>query len=372
VAFVTDIITPYGIAVHRELARMVDLTVLYAATSGSRAMDWSFDDVPFRHIVVGGATVRRRNPDGIDLHASPRLLRLLSRIRPDAIISSAFSLPSAYAALYGAARGVPLLIYSDGTAASEAGFNRMQRLARKVLVPRAAGAIAKSEPAAANFERLGFAPADIFRALHSTGIAPFQAVGRVREPGESGRLTVLATGRLIARKALDRLIEAYALARRERPGITLTIAGDGPERAALEALGRARGVPVDFRGFVQQEGLPPLFAEADAYAFPTLRDPFGIVVLEAAAAALPIVASPRAGATADIIRDGLTGLVRDPEDVTGWADALVRLADDPALRHRLGTAAHEATIDRTPENTARGYADAVATVVRRNGHPGRR
>ena len=106
-----------------------------------------------------------------------------------------------------------------------------------------------------------------------------------------------------------------------------------------------------------------MYAEADVFAFPTLDDPFGIVVLEAAASGLPIVASPFAGATADVVRDGVNGFVAEPDDTASWARALVALARDPVLRRRLGEAAHDAVRDRTPERAADGYARAVESVL---------
>jgi len=133
----------------------------------------------------------------------------------------------------------------------------------------------------------------------------------------------------------------------------------------LRGLVRDLGITdrVRFRGFMSQEQLPRAYAEADAYAFPTLDDPFGIVLLEAAVSGLPIIASPRGGATPDLLDDGVSGLVRDPDDTASWTQALVALADDPALRERLGRAAHRATIHRTPDAAAAGYARAVAAVL---------
>jgi glycosyltransferase involved in cell wall biosynthesis len=109
--------------------------------------------------------------------------------------------------------------------------------------------------------------------------------------------------------------------------------------------------------------LPAVYTEADVFAFPTLDDPFGIVVLEAAAAGLPVVASPFGGATLDLVADGRTGFVADPDDTATWARALIELARDPDLRRRLGAAGHEATVHRTPEEAAAGYAAAVRAAL---------
>jgi glycosyltransferase involved in cell wall biosynthesis len=362
VAFVTDIITPYSVAVHRALAEIVDLVAIYCAQSGTRGLPWEFGRLPYRHEVVGGAKVSRRSPDDTDFQPDPRILRALVRARPDAVISAGYSFPTVYSALYCRIRGVPLLIHCDGTSAYERSLNRLQRLARRVLVPATAGAIANSEPAARRFEELGFAPGRVFRAPHSTNVAALHDVGRARRYPSTAKVRILATGRLIPRKGFDRLVRAFAEASSQREGLSLRIVGSGPAAPALQRLARELGTEVQFTGFVDHRSLPAVYADADVYAFPTLDDPFGFVLLEAAAAGLPIVASPLGGATEELIADEATGLVRHPDDLAGWAAALLRLAADPALRERLGRAAHAATTMRTPEATAQAYADAVGAV----------
>ncbi len=107
-----------------------------------------------------------------------------------------------------------------------------------------------------------------------------------------------------------------------------------------------------------------MYADADAFAFPTLEgDPFGIVVLEAAAAGLPLIASPRGGATEDLVTDGVNGLVVDPTDTVAMAAAIARLGADPELRRKLGQAACAATGDRTPSASAAGYLGAVQAAI---------
>jgi glycosyltransferase involved in cell wall biosynthesis len=129
-----------------------------------------------------------------------------------------------------------------------------------------------------------------------------------------------------------------------------------------ELADRTGASDTTFEGFVDQHSLPERFAAADLFAFPTLEDPFGIVLLEAAATGLPVVASSRAGVTADLVRDGVNGLVADPDDVAGFARLLVELTDDPSSRRRLGQAAHETTLERTPQAAARGYLEAIVAV----------
>ena len=109
--------------------------------------------------------------------------------------------------------------------------------------------------------------------------------------------------------------------------------------------------------------LPRLYGDADAFAFTSLDDPFGIVLLEAAAAGLPLIASPYAGATEDVVRDGINGFVVDPLDTGALAATIARLASAPELREEMGRAAYIATRDRTPAATAAGYLEAVEAAT---------
>ncbi|MBV9309421.1 MAG: glycosyltransferase family 4 protein, partial [Solirubrobacterales bacterium] len=348
-------------SVLERLAELVDLTVLFCAASASRGMEWDLGrPLGFRNRVVGGLTIGRGSPDDTDYYLSPRILGEIVREGPDAIISSGYSAPTAYSAVAAAVRRCPMVIQSDGTSDSERGLNRLQRIARRILVPLAAGAVANSDRAAARFGQLGVRAERIFLAPHSTDMAPLWDVARRRSYGSDRRARILAVGRLIPRKGLDRLMSAVRLARDGGSDLELTIVGSGPEEANLRRLARELGLDdVSWRGFVQQADLPDVYAAADVFAFPTLSDPFGLVLLEAAATGLPPVASPYGGATADIVVDGQTGFERAPEDVEGWASALSSLANEPELREAMGRAVHDATLNRTPEAAAAGYAQAV-------------
>ncbi len=369
IAFLTDIVTPYMVAVLDALAHQAELTALFCSRTGTRGMDWRLE-LPFRHEFVGGLTIRRRTRDATDYYLSPRILAALHRARPQATISGGFSFPSLYAALYCRWRVVPLLVHSDGTACSETSLGRAQLTARRAMARLAWGAVANSEPAARRFVELGFEPARVLRAPHAAQLEPLWRVAADRRAADDravggGRpLRLLSVGRLIRRKGVESLLRAVLQARLDGADVELIVAGSGSDECRLRALAAQLGVPVTWCGFVDHPDLPRVYAAADAFAFPTLEgDPFGIVVLEAAAAGLPVIASPRGGATEDLITDGVNGLVVDPTDTAAMASAIARLAGDEQLRRRLGQAASAATRDRTPAACAAGYLTAAHKAI---------
>ena len=366
IAFLTDIITPYLAAVLEALGEQVDLTVLFCSRTGTRGLDWSVE-LPFHHEVIEGLAIRRRNLDATDFYLSPRIIAALHRVRPQAIVSGGFSVPTLYAVLYGRARGVPVIIHSDGTSDSESRLRPEQRVGRQMLHRFASGAVANSVPAARRFVEIGFPAERVFHAPHTIRIEPYWEIAQRRPEARDGSLRLLSVGRFIPRKGCDWLLRGVAQARDAGADTRLIMAGVGPEEARLRSLADALGISVVWRGFVDQPDLPRLYAEADAFAFPTLDDPFGVVLIEAAAAGLPLIASPFGGATEDLVRDGVNGFVIDPRQTTAMAGSIARLARDPELRMRMGRRSYELTLSRTPAASAGGYVEAVEAALAASG-----
>jgi glycosyltransferase involved in cell wall biosynthesis len=369
VAFVTDIPTPYMLEVLKALGGLVDLTALFCSRTGSRGMPWApREELPFAHEVIEGLTVRSGAPDRPDYYLSPRILAALARTRAEAIVSAGFSIPTGYAAIYGRLRRAPLIIYSDGTSHYESSLGRHQLAARAVLLRAASACVAKSKPAAERFIELGVRPDRVFLAPHSSTLDRLWAIADQRDYHGRGRFTVLTAGRLVPHKGVDKLLAAAAVARERHPEIRLVVVGSGPDEQRLRALASDLDLDVEFAGFVDHAEMPARYAEADAFAFPTLDDPFGIVLLEAAAAGLPLIASPHGGATWDLVDDGTSGLIVDPNDTPAFAGALADLAGDPDRRGSLGRRSRQATLGRSPGDSARGYVSAIEAAMR---DPGR-
>jgi len=169
---------------------------------------------------------------------------------------------------------------------------------------------------------------------------------RVGEGVEADDCVLLALAALVQRKALDVLLDAVAAlaVRGLRPRVW--IAGDGPERGALEAQAARLGLggQVGFLG--QRDDVGDLLAAADVVVLPSRREGLGVAALEAMAAARPVVASA-VGGLGDAVVEGRTGLLVPPNDAAALAMALERVLRDDALRARLGAAG--------PARIAEGY-----------------
>ncbi len=145
-------------------------------------------------------------------------------------------------------------------------------------------------------------------------------------------LVVGFLGRLHAKKNLDVVIESIA---RLDDKLSLWVAGDGPERDRLLRLARERRVDerIAWLGFVREHEKPAFLRGIDLLVMPSAYESFGVSAVEALAAGVPVIVSPAVG-VADVVRRYGCGLVVDA-DAASVADALARLAREPALLERL-------------------------------------
>jgi glycosyltransferase involved in cell wall biosynthesis len=154
---------------------------------------------------------------------------------------------------------------------------------------------------------------------------------------ESG-FAVLAVGRLVDWKGHDVLIKAAAEFRDASPDIQVAIAGEGPMRAELERLIRASGPEQNVSLLGHVADIRALLARADLFVLPSINEPFGIVLLEAMALGLPVIATD-AGGVPEIITDDQNGVLVPPADAAALSRAISTLAADAAKRRRLGDCA---------------------------------
>ncbi|CAH0307312.1 glycosyltransferase [Roseomonas sp. CECT 9278] len=180
-------------------------------------------------------------------------------------------------------------------------------------------------------------------------------------PAPAGARRLLAMGRLHPNKGFDIALRALA----QLPAAHLAIAGEGPERAALEALARELGVAdrVAFLGWRRDTGA--LLAAADVFMCSSRHEPLGNIVLEAWSASRPVVALAAQG-PAELIADGVDGVLVPGEDPAALARQVARLLDDPARAAALGAAGRAAYLrDFTQAAVVARWRDFLAAVAPR-------
>jgi glycosyltransferase involved in cell wall biosynthesis len=158
------------------------------------------------------------------------------------------------------------------------------------------------------------------------------------------RTLALFVGRLAQQKNVDLLLDAMAtLPRSERPRVAL--AGHGPLRETLEVRALSLGLADDVRFLGERRDARELMQAADVLVLPSRDEGQSNVVLEAMAAGLAVLAT-RVGGNAELVEDGVSGVLFDCSDAAALCSALRRAAGDPAWCRRLGEAARARVADR--------------------------
>jgi glycosyltransferase involved in cell wall biosynthesis len=293
------------------------------------------------------------------------LVRQIRSYRPD-LISTHSSKAGIVGRLAARIAGVPCLFTVHGWA-----FNPSEPEPKRTayrwlelgMAPFAARIVCVSDHSRALGVAAGIAPGRL-ETIHN-GIADVVPAHRA-VPSSEGPLRVVSVARFAPPKDHRTLL----LAVKQVPGVHLDLAGDGPAEAEARSLAGELEIADRVRFLGRRTDVTDLLARAQAFALCSRSEGFPISTLEAMRAGLPVVVSNVGGAP-EAVLDRETGFVVADNSVAGWADRLSRLARDPALRGRMGTAArahYEArfTFDQMYARTEAVYRAAARRAVERD------
>jgi len=178
----------------------------------------------------------------------------------------------------------------------------------------------------------------------------------------TGDCVFLFVGRLEPSKGIAELIAAFAMLAKGNVQPRLVIVGDG-SLADTVRTAAAADPAITATGRLAGNDLLNAYAAADVFVLPSLFEPWGLVVNEAMAAGLPVIASARAGCTDDLVKEGQTGHTVPAGDVAALASIMQTLLDNPQTRQALGDNARSLIAGWTLEHEAAIVADAWKTLV---------
>jgi glycosyltransferase involved in cell wall biosynthesis len=349
VILLTEIPAPYRIPLFNALAERVDLEVVFLAQrSPGRPYDLHEKEMlfrrrvlPHREVTIGGRWLVLNHGVLDSLHGA------------DAVVVGGWNQPAFWLALaWARATRTPAIGWVESTLRDRRGpsTDPAKRLAAATfsafVVPGAAAR--EYVHALAPSARVEVAPNAVDAALFASRVGDRDAL---RSELGIGGCCFLYVGRLAPEKGVDVLLRAF-----EGVDGELVIVGDGSERDRLRSLAPPG---TRFLGHLDRDALPAWYAAADALVLPSLSEPWGMPLNEAAAAGLPLIATDAVGAAHELIEDGRNGFVVKAGDVDALRGALERLAGDEALRHSAGERSRELVAQLTPER----WADSVTALV---------
>ena len=349
----------------------------------------------FRHRIVRERVTFHslHKPPGHGLALYRDLYRLFRSLQPSIVHTR--NIAASEAQLPAALAGVPARIHGEHgwEVADVDGGRRSHHLQRRLLRPLIHRHVALSTEIRRYLEdRIGVPTRDISQICNGVDVerfAPSRRDGGPRTGPRTGPtserfpepdLFVIGTvGRLSSVKHQRLLIDAFArtrtmlatLAPKSAERLRLVIAGDGPDRAALEAQVDAAGIADCTWMPGSRDDVPELMADLDLFVLPSLAEGISNTILEAMACGLPVVAT-RVGGNADLIDDGVTGSLVPSDDVLAMATALRGYVTGASRVEMQGRAARARAVDRFSIDTmVKHYADLYDTLLHRH-RPSRR
>ena len=174
-------------------------------------------------------------------------------------------------------------------------------------------------------------------------VADQQLLERYRGSDPATRL-VIHVSNFRPVKRTDVVVELFRRIRERMPA-RLLLVGDGPDLPGACRRARDLGLAADVEALGEQELVVPLLSIADLFLLPSSEESFGVAALESMACGTPVVAS-RVGGLPEVVVDGESGMLCDPDDVAGMATAAIRLLTDPALHRRIACGGVERVRER--------------------------
>ena len=370
VVMVANCPLPYHTPILNCLARRVDLRVIYmsrvhplaGSRDGSGAHHDAWGEPPeFRYEYHRSVAIRFRLSD-FRTQMSFGVSARLERLRPDVVFFSSWGPLMLEPLAWRLARGRRVVMWAESTAWSGLLRGRMSQLARRLLLGRIDAFVANGSHAAAFLRQIGVPDDRVVVSCLPSALSVRPISSEAAGPPCVRRF--LFVGRLIELKRPLELIAAFIRLHDTVPDARLTIVGDGPLLETARRAAEPAGDVITFTGRLEGAALAVTLAGADALVIPSRREVWGLVVNEALAAGLFVIATDRVASAADLL-DRDSGLIVAADDPGALPDALVSaarsVAADPAARARRAERVRHCTPDAFAAAIERAVHVALAT-----------
>jgi glycosyltransferase involved in cell wall biosynthesis len=359
-AVIANVPTPYRVHLHRRLAREIpELRLVSFFTHGRADFNWEIPGMSAINPVFLAAVeedVRGAGRIGNWLRELARATRIIERARREDVaafvINGYNDLTRLHLVRWCRGHGLPAFVRGDSNIRGDTATGLRAALKRKLVgwvLRNAAGAMPMGRLGQEYFEKYGADPRRCFWVPYEPDYGHFARgdpaeveAFRDRHGLSPARRHVLSCGRLVAVKRVDLAIDAFARVAARRPEWDLLVAGTGPLRRELtRRVPRELSDRVHFLGFLDVDGTRLAYHASEVLVLPSDEEPWAVVVNEAMAAGLPVVATDVVGAAWELVQDRASGRLVPRGDLEALVEALLDVTDPanlPRYRQAVGPA----------------------------------
>lgn len=363
--FITNIPSPYRVDFFAYLQKnypQYEFHIIFSG-AGMENRKWSveMDELKNYHFLKSKTLIIRKRFDDRYIFLPVGVEKLLKELAPDVVFAMEYN-PTILRAVHWCRRKkIPFISWTDGTLNSEKNIGKVQRLSRSYIIKRAAAFVASSTASKKTQIAYGADEKKCFISYLTVDIQKY-----LREKTDYSGKQLLYVGSLIQRKGLDLLLPAFA---KTSGDIRLVIVGEGQEKELLEKQAKELGIAsrIVFKGYVEGEPLRELYSSSDVFILPTREDCFGLVILEAMCASLPVISSKYADGAFDLVEEGENGYIVDPEDASAFAERIETIFADEERLAAMGRRSYEKAHEFAFSEVAKGAIEALNFAVCQNG-----
>lgn len=323
IVIITNIPAPYRVQAWNEVAHILkdNFLVLFCSHSEPNRK-WNVPTIKFKHLFLKENF--HEKSDGVTfVHNNPDIWNHLNNFRPDVVITGGFNPTMLYGFAYCLFRNKKHIPMSDAWEASERNLTFLHKLMRKVIYKMSHAFLACSLKGKAYFQSYKLKPDSIYISHYTIdNSAPDQSNTIYKR-----NYDLMFSGQFAARKNPLFFIDVAKRLLQLKPQLKVLILGDGPmKEIILNELNKAN-IDFDYPGYASQEELPVFYASAKLFLFPTAFDAWGVVANEALNAGTPVLVTPFAGCSEELVIDNHNGYVL-ALDEEKWIEKCYQLLTD--------------------------------------------
>ena len=373
ILIITNVPNPYRLALFNELNRQLqhagmELLVVFGAEGYVRRLSGTdMSKATFSYKILNGGVYTSAENTERTFFGYKGIDPAIKSYQPYRTIVIGFSPATVKLYLRSLFSNFKYIIWAGSIMKKGRNDNLLRTTMRKILMKRSSAFIAYGTLAKHYFLQMGVSDQKVAIAMNTSDPSYFiHETDEIRtiegRDYRDGKQHLLYIGYLVRRKNVSKLLDVIHQLAAIRNDFILDIVGDGESKADLERQAAEQNITdyVKFHGFCQKSQLPRFLAKSNVFLFQTDFDVWGLTLNEAMAGALPVLSSINAGATFDLVEEGINGYAVDYNDTKKVVHLLQQLLDNPQQSARMGEEGRRILLEKASlERSAAGFLEAI-------------
>jgi glycosyltransferase involved in cell wall biosynthesis len=353
IVLITPIPSPYIVTFCNEIGKRLGDSFLTIYSAVSLHMKWENTDITHHYIQLDSKKIFvLKNTYFID----STIWNKLKDFNPDVIVTCGFQIPMLYGILFAYYKRRKFFIMSDSWALKEMQLTVLHKLVRKIVYKNASGFFPVSVKGKLNFQSYGIESSKIHIVPYVIDVEKYARFSHI--PFDQRPYDILFSGQFIDRKMPMFFIEVACKLKIAFPELKILLIGSGPLEYSILEKAKSENLNLYYPGFIQPADIPLYYAKAKVLLFTTSEDSWGVVANEAIATATPVIVTPYAGASDEIVLNGENGYVL-PVNSDVWVEKIIGLLSNTELYKKFQEKCFQITQSYTPSFAGDSFLNGI-------------